>query len=69
MPTLMLVVHRESGGDPAAENPTSTASGLLQFLADWWAGRWNQFDAAVNLAHGFRAWLEVGWAPWALTAP
>ena len=66
MPTLVFVIDRESGGDPAAQNPASTASGLLQFLASWWSGKWNPMDPRVNLAHGYRAWREVGWAPWAI---
>ena len=32
------VVQRESRFDPQAENPTSTASGLYQFLDGTWAG-------------------------------
>lgn len=68
LPTLMLVIHRESGGNPCARNPASTASGLLQFLASWWSSRWNPMDPKVTLAHGYRAWRDVGWAPWALTA-
>src|SRR5665647_1617166 len=66
IPTLMLVIDRESGGDPAAKNPASTASGLLQFLSDWWSDRWNPFNPRVNLSHGYRAWREVGWRPWNL---
>jgi hypothetical protein len=62
----MYVIDRESGGNPSAKNPTSTASGLLQFLSDWWSGRWNPFNAALNLHHGYRAWREVGWQPWNL---
>ena len=69
MPTLMLVIHRESGGNPRAKNPASTASGLLQFLSSWWYGKWNPFNPRVNLRHGYRAWREGGWQPWALTAP
>lgn len=32
------VMMRESGGDPTAQNPTSTASGKWQFLDSTWAG-------------------------------
>jgi hypothetical protein len=32
------VLMRESRGDPLAENPTSSASGLWQFLDSTWAG-------------------------------
>lgn len=66
MPTLMMVVSRESGGDPAAKNPLSTASGLLQFLSPWFLGKWDPFDPRQNLGHGYRAWRQVGWSPWRL---
>lgn len=32
------VLARESGGNPTAQNPRSTASGLWQFLRSTWAG-------------------------------
>lgn len=66
IPMLMYVIHRESGGNPAAKNPASTASGLLQFLSSWWYGKWNPFNAAENLHHGFHAWLNVRWQPWGM---
>jgi len=66
--TLMMVIRRESGGSPKAQNPTSSASGLLQFLSPWWAGKWDPFDPRQNLRHGYLAWKASGWAPWALTA-
>ena len=66
LPELMHVIARESGGNPRAKNPTSTASGLLQFLSFWWAGRWDPFDPYQNLLHGARAVHSVGWQPWAL---
>lgn len=66
VPTLMMVVSRESGGNPAAKNPCSTASGLLQFLQDWWYGKWDPFNPRSNLRAGYRAWTKVGWQPWAV---
>lgn len=33
-----FVLARESGGNPEAQNPSSTASGLWQFLDSTWAG-------------------------------
>jgi hypothetical protein len=65
-PTLMMIIDRESGGNPLAKNPSSTASGLMQFLSSWWLGCWNPFDPRQNLSHGYRAWAQVGWQPWAL---
>lgn len=66
LPELMLIIQRESGGSPKAKNPTSTASGLLQFLSFWWQGKWNPFDPRQNLRHGYLAWKSQGFAPWAL---
>jgi hypothetical protein len=66
IPELLRIVDRESGGNPHAKNPTSTASGLMQFLAEWWAGKWDPFCARANLRHGYLAWRKVGWQPWAL---
>lgn len=71
-PTLMSVVSRESGGNPAAKNPYSTASGLLQMLAFHFDGSgsygwvFNPFDPRQNLHHGWMLWHRGGWAPWAL---
>jgi muramidase (phage lysozyme) len=62
----MMIIDRESGGNPLAKNPTSTASGLLQFLSSWWSGRWDPFDAYQNLHHGYDAWRQVRFQPWAL---
>jgi len=66
MPTLMFVIDRESGGDPAAKNPASTASGLLQFLSDWWSDRWDPFQPRANLRRGYLAWREIRWQPWGM---
>jgi hypothetical protein len=68
MGTLLRVVDRESGGNPYAKNPVSTASGLLQFLSGWWAGKWNPFDPRQSLRHGWYAVRDGGWSPWYLTA-
>lgn len=67
-PTLFYVIDRESGGNPHAQNPTSSASGLLQFLSSWWYGKWDPMDPYQNLRHGYLAWRQVGWQPWSLTA-
>lgn len=65
-PQLMYIINRESHGNPNAKNPASTASGLMQFLSFWWAGKWNPFDPQQNLLHGRKAWQQQGFAPWAL---
>lgn len=41
--TICGVVQRESRWNPRADNPSSSAAGLPQFLATWYNGRWH-FD-------------------------
>src|SRR5665647_200647 len=66
IPTLMLVIDRESGGNPNAKNPTSTASGLLQLMSIHWAGKFNPFAPRLNLSYGCKLWRGSGWQPWSL---
>ena len=69
------IVMRESGGDPCAKNPSSTAAGYYQFLSSTWAAHggtggtamcapaWHQHEVAA------RAWDGGnGASHWALTA-
>lgn len=69
----LRIIGCESGGNPAAKNPTSTASGLFQHLASMWPERsvsagWSGsdvFDPVANVA--VAAWLVYdfgGWAHW-----
>ncbi len=54
---LNRVILAESGGNPAAKNPRSTASGCAQFIQGTWAGTRRQmgrewvspFDAEANV--------------------
>ena len=51
----LSVMNCESGGDPLAAHPHSTASGLFQFLKAWWSGQWalpafDPFDPEANIA-------------------
>jgi hypothetical protein len=39
MRTALKIVHCESGGDPAARNPRSSAKGLWQHLGKYWTTR------------------------------
>lgn len=72
IPQLMYVIDRESGGSPTAKNPTSTASGLLQFLAFHFDGTgdygwvFNPYNARQNLTYGYKLHRMLGWAPWAI---
>jgi peptidoglycan hydrolase-like protein with peptidoglycan-binding domain len=70
---LSCIIQRESGGDPAARNPTSSASGLLQIMwsahSRWIGGSQSQlFDASTNLRLGRQIFLRAsGWGPWSST--
>ena len=71
------IINRESGGNPAAKNTRSTASGCFQILRGSWrhpggvsfdAGR---FNADHNAAAARAMWNGNGWhctCTWALTA-
>lgn len=67
---IRAVISNESGWDPSAKNPTSTASGLLQFL-DHWGSKSERFDPVWSINRVIRYWNEVGSlrGPWAATAP
>lgn len=61
-PTVGRVMACESGCDPAAHNP-SGASGLMQLMPMWWAGR-DPFDPATNLALALHVHAVQGWRAW-----
>lgn len=69
----MEIIQCESGGDPNAKNPRSTASGAFQHLASMWPDRsvkagwagYSVFDPEANVA--VAAWLVYeggGWSHW-----
>ena len=69
----LTVIRCESGGNPWAKNPRSTASGLFQHLASLWPERsakagWSGadvFDPVANVA--VASWLVYeagGWSHW-----
>jgi hypothetical protein len=78
---LRCVVHRESRGDPRAENPTSSASGLFQFLDGTWrsvtrmSGIGTRYDRASDAPSSVQ-WAVARWTvehigrhPWRPTVP
>lgn len=78
---LRCVVHRESRGDPRAENPTSSASGLFQFLDGTWrsvtrmSGIGTRYDRASDAPSSVQ-WSVARWTvehigrhPWRPTVP
>ncbi len=71
--TALRIMSCESGGNPSAKNPNSSASGLFQHLGKYWTGRSaaagffgaSIFDPEANVATA--AWLrdqKGGWAHW-----
>jgi len=67
--TALCLISYESGGNPDAKNPRSSASGLFQHLGKYWSERsvsagWagaSIFDPEANVA--VAAWLK-GWGGW-----
>lgn len=60
LPGLKWIVGHESGGDPTAKNPDSTASGLLQLIDTTWANSRDKrlpndvFNPVLNAIAGIR---------------
>lgn len=70
----LQIIFCESGGDPAASNPTSSAQGLFQHLGSAWPKRaadagWSGHDVLDPVANiAVAAWLVYdggGWSHWA----
>lgn len=72
----LCVAEAESDFDPLAENPSTGAAGVFQFLPATWvdlselAGRGGAsvFDARANVAVTAWAVAEYGWHPWSSVA-
>ena len=73
---MSAIIDRESGGNPAAQNPSSSAAGCTQLLRlhsprfsklgySWERDR---YSAAANIRVAHDLWLAAGWSPWSLTA-
>lgn len=64
------IVARESGGDPRAQNPRSSAAGCFQLLsmhAHRVPGGWgNRYDADANTLAALDLYREAGTSPWSL---
>lgn len=65
------VIQAESGGNPTAQNPSSTASGLYGFLSTTWTavtglpGPARAYSAATQEAAFQKLYSEAGTSPWA----
>ena len=65
---FLRIMQCESGGDPNAKNPTSSASGLMQQLARYWPGRASA--AGMAGADVFDPYANIWVSAWlALAAP
>lgn len=67
--TALCIIRHESAGDPRADNPRSTATGLFQILESLWGPHYgvstselNQPQTNVRLASDI--WREYGWSAW-----
>jgi hypothetical protein len=61
-PTIDRVMWCESHCEPGAHN-RSGASGLMQVMPGWWAGR-DPFDPATNLTMALEVHAAQGWRAW-----
>lgn len=67
--TALCVMRGESGGNPNADNPRSTAVGLMQILASLWGPVYGVSheqlknpDTNMRVARG--VWDRQGWGAW-----
>lgn len=65
---LCLIKH-ESGGNPDAKNPRSTARGLMQILTSLWGKHFNLpaeafYDPETNIRAAKRILDMQGWGAW-----
>ena len=66
-----FVISHESSGNPDAQNPDSTASGLFGFLTSTWTavtglpGPARDYSVAAQEAAFNKLYAEDGTAPWA----
>lgn len=62
---MLRIMDCESGGDPSAKNPRSSATGLFQIMGFWqkvWPGDYT--DPWTNAAVAYQIWLSQGFAAW-----
>lgn len=67
--TAICIIGYESNGDPEAENPRSSATGLFQILASLWGPHFGVsseelLDPETNTRLARRVWDESGWWAW-----
>lgn len=67
--TALCIIRHESGGNPEADNPRSSARGLFQILGSLWAPKFgvernHLYDAALNIRLAGDIWERQGWWAW-----
>lgn len=67
--TAMCIIRHESGGDPRADNPRSTASGLFQILGSLWGPHYgvstaDLYEPQTNVRLASDIWENYGWRAW-----
>lgn len=66
----LCVIAWESGGNPDAKNPRSSAMGLFQIMASIWVPHFGLGDptvlysANVNVHYAHLIWQSQGWGAW-----
>lgn len=64
------VMMCESRGNPQAENSSSSASGLFQFLSSTWESTTgtpapaSAYSGGTQIAAAAKLWRSSGWSPW-----
>lgn len=67
--TALCLIRHESGGDPTADNPRSSARGLFQILGSLWAPQYGVsnsalYDPVTNTRIAHDVWQKQGWWAW-----
>ncbi len=67
--TALCLIALESGGNPDAKNPNSSAHGLMQILASLWAPEFgityeDLYDPETNLWAARKVYDIQGWEAW-----
>jgi len=69
VPTALCLISYESGGNPDAKNPTSSARGLFQLLGSLWAPYFGVtldqlYDPGTNVRLARQVYELQGWGAW-----
>lgn len=67
--TALCIIRHESAGDPQADNPRSTATGLFQILESLWGPHFDVsttdlLEPRTNIDLASDIWKKQGWGAW-----